>query len=110
MIKNLMASRLLSQNVERIKNLVEELDMAVYGRGQQGFGFVYNNLGDLLKKVHSVGATARPSLFNQALQQKNKVIARDSMDQLKDNVTRLSDMQARLQFMLTELEGLVKKS
>lgn len=105
-----MASRLLSNHVDKIKSIVEELDMAVYGKGAQGFGFVYNNIGDIIKKVHSVGATAYPTLFNQALVQKDKVVARDSMEQLKENMTRLNEMQNRLQFMLTELEALVKKA
>jgi hypothetical protein len=110
MIKNLMASRLLLQNVERLKSVLEELDMAVYGKGTQGFGFVYNNLGDLLKKVHSVGATRHHSLFHSSIEQKTKSIARDSMEQLKENMSRLQDMSSRLQFMLGELEGLVKKA
>ncbi|MDZ4677843.1 MAG: hypothetical protein SGI74_10090 [Oligoflexia bacterium] len=111
-----MASKLLNNEVSvreqilaRIKHLVEEVDMALYDRGS-GIGFVYGNLGDLLRKVQSVGATAKPTLFQSAIERKDSVIRKDSMDQLKDNVTRLQEMHSRLQFMLTELEGLVKKS
>jgi hypothetical protein len=116
MIKSAMASRLLHSEISvrehilaRIKHLVEEVDMALYDRGS-GIGFVYGNLGDLVRKVQAVGATAKPSLFQMAIERKDAVVRKDSMDQLKDNVQRLQEMHSRLQFMLTELEGLVKKS
>jgi hypothetical protein len=115
-IKETMASRLLhselnvrSQVMSRIKHIVEEMDMALYDRGS-GIGFMYGNFGDLLKKVQAVGATAKPSLFHHAIINKDPVIRRDSLVQLKDNVSRLQEMHSRLQFMLTELEGLVKRS
>ena len=116
LLKTSVASRLLhnelnvrGQIVSRFKNMVEEVDMALYDRST-GIGFVYGNLGDLVRKVQAVGATARPSLFQQAIERKDAVIRRDSLEQLKDNVSRLQEMHKRLQFMLTELEGLVKKS
>jgi hypothetical protein len=37
------------------------------------------------------------------------VLRRDSLEELKSNVDRLQEMHRRLQFMLVELEGLVKK-
>ncbi len=110
-----MALRLLHNEVTvreqllaRLKHIVEEVDMALYDRST-GIGFVYGNLGDLVRRVQAVGATARPSLFKHALE-KDPIIRRDAMDELKDNVTRLQEMHRRLQFMLTELEGLVKKN
>lgn len=110
-----MASRLLSndmtfrdQVISRIRSVMEEMDMAIYGRNS-GISFVYGNLGDLLKKVQSVGATSRPNLFQRAIEKKDKVIRQDSIRQLKENVSRLQEMQNRLNFMLTELEVLVKK-
>ena len=116
MIKSSVASRLLpselnlrSQIVARLKQLVEEADMALYDRSS-GIGFVYSNLGELLRRVQAVGATAKPSLFQHALERKDAVIRNEPIAQLKDNVTRLQEMHSRLQFMLTELEGLVKKS
>ena len=111
-----MASRLLhnemnvrGQILSRLKHVMEEVDMALYDRST-GIGFVYGNLGDLVRRVQAVGATARPSLFQHAIERKDPVIRRDSLEQLKDNVTRLQEMHKRLQFMLNELEGLVKKS
>src|SRR5438477_10565001 len=111
-----MASRLLhnelnvrAQLLARLKHIVEEVDMALYDRST-GIGFVYGNLGDLVRRVQAVGATARPSLFQHAIDRKDAVVRRDSLEQLKDNVSRLQEMHKRLQFMLTELEGLVKKS
>ena len=116
LLKSSMASRLLHsemnvrvQIVSRFKHIMEEVDMALYDR-RTGIGFVYGNLGDLVRKVQAVGATARPSLFQHALERKDPIIRRDSLEELKDNVSRLQEMHRRLQFMLTELEGLVKKS
>jgi hypothetical protein len=116
LIKQSMASRLLhkemtvrEQILARIKHVMEEVDMALYDRSSS-IGFVYGNLGDLVRKVQAVGATARPSLFQHAIERKDPVVRRDSLEQLKDNVNRLQEMHRRLQFMLTELEGLVKKS
>src|SRR5277367_6619814 len=109
-----MASRLLhselnvrEQLLARLKHIVEEVDMALYDRST-GIGFVYGNLGDLVRRVQAVGATARPSLFKHA-QERDVVIRRDSLEELKSNVDRLQEMHRRLQFMLVELEGLVKK-
>jgi hypothetical protein len=114
-LKNTVASRLLQSEVvvrdhllAKLKHMVEEVDMALYDRST-GIGFVYGNLGDLVRKVQSVGATARPSLFNHAVESRDATTRRDSLDQLKDNVDRLQEMHRRLQFMLGELEGLVKK-
>lgn len=111
-----MASRLLHselsvrrQVMSRIKHMVEEMDMALYDRGS-GIGFMYGNFGDLLKKVQAVGATARPTLYHHAVTTKDTDLRKDSLLQLKDNVSRLQEMHSRLQFMLTELEGLVKRS
>lgn len=115
MIKSMMASRLLHREVRlreqirsRIKHMVEEVDMALYDRSS-GIGYIYSNFGELLRKVQAVGATAKPHLFQQAVERKDAVVRRDSLEQLKDNVTRLQEMHGRLQFLLTELEGLVKK-
>lgn len=115
MLKGSMAFRLLhsdlnvrGQIVARVKHLMEEADMALYDRSS-GIGFVYSNLGELLRRVQAVGATARPSLFQQAVERKDATIRNDSMEQLKENVTRLQEMHSRLQFMLSELECLVKK-
>src|ERR1700734_900241 len=116
LLKSPMASRLLHSEVNvrgqilsRFKHVMEEVDMALYDRST-GIGFVYGNLGDLVRKGQAVGATGRPSLFQHAIERKDPVIRRDSLEQLKDNVTRLQEMHKRLQFMLNELEGLVKKS
>lgn len=116
MSKNTVASRLLHSDLKmreqifsRIKHLVEEVDMALYDRSS-GIGFVYSNFGDLLKKVQAVGATAKPSFFQHALEKKDAVIRKDSLNQLKDNLGKLQEMHSRLQFMLNELEGLVRKS
>jgi chromosome condensin MukBEF ATPase and DNA-binding subunit MukB len=119
MAKSIVASRLLSSEVnvrkareavtKRIKHLVEEVDMALYDRSS-GIGFVYTNLGDLLRRVQSVGARGKPNLTHRAMVSKDEVLRKDSLAQLKDNVERLNEMHARLQFMLSELEGLVKKS
>lgn len=110
-----MASRLLhsdlnvrDQILARLKHVMEEVDMALYDRST-GIGFVYGNLGDLVRRVQAVGATARPSLFQHVIE-KDTVVRRDSLEELKDNVHRLQEMHRRLQFMLVELEGLVKKS
>jgi hypothetical protein len=115
MIKSMMASRLLyheskvrEQIRSRIKHMVEEIDMALYDRNS-GIGYIYSNFGELLRKVQAVGATAKPSLFQHAIERKDAVVRKDSLDQLRDNVTRLQEMHGRLQFLLTELEGLVKK-
>jgi len=83
--------------------------MALYDRSS-GIGFVYGNLGDLVRRVQAVGATAKPSLFQHAMINQDEGLRRDSLDELKDKVSRLQEMHRRLQFMLTELEGLVKKS
>jgi hypothetical protein len=114
-MKSLMASRLLlsegtvrEQIIARIKHLVEEVDMALYDRSS-GIGYVYSNFGELLRRVQAVGATAKPSLFQQAVERKD-ALQRDSLEQLKHNVSRLQELHSRLQFMLSELEGLVKKS
>lgn len=115
MIKNIVASRLLpndlnfrEQVIQRIRAMMEDVDMAIHGRGQ-GLGFVYSNLGDFIKKVNPVGATAKDmSLLYQSRAEEKKQ-SRDSMDQLKSNVARLQEMQSRLEFMLKELEGVVKK-
>ena len=116
MTKGSMASRLLhselnvrEQVMSRIKHIVEEMDMALYDRGS-GIGFVYSNVGDLIKKVQAVGATSKPTLFNHGVIAKDTIVRKDSLVQLKDNVSRLQEMHSRLQFMLLELEGLVKKS
>ncbi len=115
MIKNSMASRLLpndlnlrEQVVARIKLMMEDVDMAIHGRGS-GLGFVYNNIGDLLKRVNHVGIKSQeaPVLSSPRLIQKQE--GRNTMNQLKSNVERLHEMQSRLEFMLTELEGIVKK-
>jgi hypothetical protein len=114
-LKSSVASRLLhseltvrAQLLARLKHMVEEVDMALYDRST-GIGFMYGNLGDLVRRVQAVGATARPSLFSHALD-RDVVVKRDSLAELKDNVDRLQEMHRRLQFMLCELEGLVKKS
>jgi hypothetical protein len=114
MLKSSMASRLLHSEVRRrgtiascLKHVMEEVDMALYDRST-GIGFVYGNLGDLVRKVQAVGATARPSLFH-AIESRDNVLRRDSLEELKDKVSRLSEMHRRLQFMMNELEGLVKK-
>ncbi len=91
----------------RLKHIVEDVDMALYDRST-GIGFVYGNLGDLVRRVQAVGATARPSLFKH-VQERDSVLRRDSLEELKSNVDRLQEMHRRLQFMLVELEGLVKK-
>jgi len=117
MLKSSVASRLLHSDVNvreqvfgRLRHMMEEVDMALYDRST-GIGFVYGNLGDLVRRVQAVGATAKPSLFQHAMERKDAVVLRrDSLDQLKDNVSRLQEMHKRLQFMLTALEGLVKKS
>ena len=87
--------------------------MAIYGRGQNSFGFVYNNLGDLIKRVHAVGAgvtsTSKATLFQHAIEKKDPRVRKDSLEELKHNVSKLHEMQNRLNFMLNELEGLVKK-
>ena len=110
-----MASRLLhselkvrGQIVSRIRHMMEEVDMALYDRSS-GIGFVYSNFGELLRRVQAVGATARPNLFHQAIERKDATSGRDSLHQLRDNVSRLQEMHERLQFLLTELECLVKK-
>ncbi len=115
MIKTFMASRLLyndlnvrEQIVSRIKHVMEEVDMAIYGRSS-GLGFVYTNLGDLFKKVHVSGATSKNRITAVETRHLEKRAGQDSIEQLKSNVTRLQEMQSRLEFMLTELEGLVKK-
>lgn len=114
-LRGSVASRLLhkelnvrAQLLARLKQIVEDVDMALYDRST-GIGFVYGNLGDLVRRVQSVGATARPSLFQHAVE-RDAVVRQDSLETLKDNVTRLQEMHRRLQFMLVELEGLVKKS
>jgi hypothetical protein len=114
-LKGSMASRLLhseltvrDQFLTRLKNMVEEVDMALYDRST-GIGFMYGNLGDLVRRVQAVGATARPSLFSHAVE-RDITVRKDSLTELKNNVDRLQEMHRRLQFMLTELEGLVKKS
>lgn len=114
-LKGSVASRLLhnelnvrAQVLARLKQIVEDVDMALYDRST-GIGFVYGNLGDLVRRVQSVGATARPSLFQHAME-RDVEVRKDSLETLKDNVTRLQEMHRRLQFMLVELEGLVKKS
>jgi hypothetical protein len=111
-----MASRLLhseltvrEQLLARLKHMVEEVDMALYDRST-GIGFVYGNLGDLVRRVQAVGATARPSLFQQQVIERDPIVRKDSLVELKENVDRLQEMHRRLQFMLVELEGLVKKS
>lgn len=110
MIKNIMASRLLSNELKLVKSVMEEVNMAVAGR-HSGIGFVYGNLGDLIKKVQHVGASTRPTLFQHAIDKKERVRGHnDSLEQLKHNVSRIQEMQGRLEFMLNELEGLVKKS
>ncbi len=81
--------------------------MALYDRST-GIGFMYGNLGDLVRRVQAVGATARPNLFSHAIE-RDVVVRKDSLTELKDNVDRLQEMHRRLQFMLIELEGLVKK-
>lgn len=114
MAHELMASRLLNSEVgvreqiyARIKHLMEGVDMALYDRSS-GFGFVYSNLGDLVKKMQAMGASTKPNFLNMAMDRKRKS-NQDSLEQLKDNVNRLEDMHLRLQFMLSELEGLVRK-
>ena len=62
--------------------------MALYDRST-GIGFVYGNLGDLVRRVQAVGATSKPSLFQMAQERKDPVFRRDSLDQLKDNVSLL---------------------
>ena len=104
-----MASRLLSTSLESVKGVMEEVDMAMYGR-HSGIGFVYGNLGDLIKKVQAVGATTRPTLFQHAVYKKDAVVRQDGMEQLKDNVLRLQEMQNRLSYMLGEIETLIKKA
>lgn len=115
LLKSPMALRLLhnemtvrEQLLARLKHIVEEVDMALYDRST-GIGFVYGNLGDLVRRVQAVGATARPSLFQHAMERSPEA-RRDSLEELKDNVSRLQEMHRRLQFMMTELEGLVKKT
>ena len=116
MAKSSMASRLLhselnvtGQVLARFKHMMEEVDMALYDRST-GIGFVYGNLEDLVRRVQAVGATARPSLFHHGMERKDATLRKDSLDQLKSNMSRLQEMHRRLQFMLVELEGLVKKS
>lgn len=115
MIKNLMASRLLSNDLNfreqiasRIRHVMEEVDMAIYGRSS-GFGFVYSNLGDLIKKVQNSNASSRDIVLAHEHRKIERRASEDSMEKLKSNVVRLQEMQSRLEFMLTELEGLVKK-
>ena len=116
MAKQTVALRLLHSEVRvrsglmsRLKNVMEEVDMALYDRSS-AIGFVYSNFGDLLKKVHGVGAVSRPSLVQFGLEQKDTEVRRDSLVELRDNVARLTEMQSRLNFMLSELEGVIRKS
>lgn len=92
----------------RFKSVMEEVDMALYDRGS-GIGFIYGNLGDLLKKVSASGA-ARPGVFRQIAVEAQPVVRKDALVELKEKVSKLDDMHKRLNFMLMELEGLVKKS
>jgi len=95
----------------RFKSVMEEVDMALYDRSS-GIGFVYGNLGDLLKKVSAVGATAgnRHGFFRQATLEQDPHFRKDTLAQLKENMGKLEDLHTRLDFMLNELQGLVKKS
>lgn len=95
--------------MNRFKSVMEEVDMALYDRSS-GIGFVYGNLGDLIKKVSAVGATARPNLLRQFAYEQDPHFRKDALAQLKENMGKLDDLHSRLSFMLSELEGLVKKA
>ncbi|MCC6277728.1 MAG: hypothetical protein IT289_07425 [Oligoflexia bacterium] len=111
-----MASSLQSLSVVRerrtlmskVRGFAQEIDMALYDRGS-GIGFVYSNFSDLVRKVQASGVTSKISLFHEGLAQKNPELKTDSLVELKENMNKLQDMHQRLQFMLSELEGLVKK-
>lgn len=114
MAKPTMASRLLYRELKwhgqiyaRLKNVMDGVDMAFYDRSS-GFGFVYSNLGDLLKRVQAKNASEHV-LASHAFKQKSTAVQRDALAELKANVERLQDMHGRLQFMLNEIEGVVKK-
>ena len=68
-----------------------------------------NMKGDLIKKVQYPGASAKNRIPAIQARKEESLAGRDSMNQLKSNVHRLQEMQSRLEFMLNELEGLVKK-
>jgi hypothetical protein len=97
--------------MSRFKSVMEEVDMALYDRSS-GIGFVYGNLGDLLKKVSARGMVVnhRNSPFRQAALEQDPHFRKDTLVQLKENMGKLDDLHKRLNFMLMELEGLVKKS
>ena len=96
--------------IGRFKSVLEEVDMALYDRSS-GIGFVYGNLGDLIKKVSGVGTTySRPQFLRQAVMDASPIVRKDTLVELKENMGKLEDLHKRLDFMLMELEGLVKKS
>lgn len=113
--KSSMASKLLSselrvrrQIIDKIKIIMDGVDMSLADRNSQ-VGKVYNNFGDLLKRVHLVGNTTKNLRLN--LDSTGSVSPGvDPLKRLRGNMVKLEDMHARLQFMLGELEGLVKKA
>jgi len=114
MAKTSMASRLLHSELRmrghiysRIKHVMEGVDMAFYDRSS-GIGFVYSNLGEILKRVQSKTVSGHP-LMSESLHMQAPAVQKDGLVELRANVERLQDMHGRLQFMMGEIQDVVKR-